>query len=273
MEYTQEQINKRFEELPDDIREAITSVETSDELQNISNKHGLMLDQTTELMDETGLRLLGLTPSNKFIYNLEKRLKITNEKATDIAEDISSIVFQKIKESLQETQEEGSNENDDYDEQIHNINDTEPKQKSAGIINLTETQTPNTPIDKANDRIGVPSYIPKPQDIKKTQDIPTYQNPKPIADIEKVGQFTIENKTVTSSNQYKEENINKESILKQIEGDSYKPPMIDHLLNTPVINKEQVVKKEKMVEEEGSKNVVENKEVNKYPLDPYREQI
>ncbi|MEK7463751.1 MAG: hypothetical protein AAB610_01360 [Patescibacteria group bacterium] len=84
--------------------------------------------------------------------------------------------------------------------------------------------------------------------------------------IEEAGQFTIEKTVpVSSSPQYKDENINKEAVLKSIED---KPatsaaaktsPMIDHLLTTHVNNPEKI----------------EVKEAPKkpYSADPYREQV
>ncbi len=110
---------------------------------------------------------------------------------------------------------------------------------------------------------------------------PTPSIPAPsFVGLEKAGQFTIEKTPISNSSQYKEENINKEALLKSIE-DKPEPavpataPMIDHLLTAHVNTSEKVevkavpvVVEEKKIEE---KKVVEPKKP--YTADPYREQF
>jgi hypothetical protein len=95
----------------------------------------------------------------------------------------------------------------------------------------------------------------------------------PIAPLEKAGQFTIEpTKPVSTSPQYKESGISRESVLKSIEDKpvaSQVEPMIDHLLTTHVISPEKVEVKE-AVTVPSIKKVEEKKP---YTADPYREQI
>ena len=102
---------------------------------------------------------------------------------------------------------------------------------------------------------------------------PTPSMPAPsFVGLEKAGQFTIEKPTQASNSpQYKEENINKEALLKSIE-DKPAPatpavaPMIDHLLTAHVNSSEKIEVKEVPVAP-----VVEQKKP--YSVDPYREQF
>lgn len=105
--------------------------------------------------------------------------------------------------------------------------------------------------------------------VEEPEAIPTNLPTKPsVVDIEKAGQFSIEKPApVSFSPQYKEENINKEALLKSIEDKPVQKPitMIDHLLSTPVnIPEKTEIKK---VEEKK----IESKKP--YTADPYREQF
>ncbi|MEK7213813.1 MAG: hypothetical protein AAB637_01725, partial [Patescibacteria group bacterium] len=75
-----------------------------------------------------------------------------------------------------------------------------------------------------------------------------------LSDLEKAGEFTIEDDRMpSSSSQYKEMNVNKDEILKKIE--ETPNTFVDHMLNTPVSNPQQ--------KEEKKPNIV----------DPYREEV
>ena len=110
MKYTKEQVEQRFENLPDELKEALASVETADELENIGKKHSLMLDQVSELADETGLVMLGFTKSDQFVRNVSQRLNINEAKAVDIARDVNSTILDKIRDGLRQIQEQAQSE-------------------------------------------------------------------------------------------------------------------------------------------------------------------
>jgi hypothetical protein len=79
--YSKEQKIKIFESLPEDLKEAIVSTETTTKTREISDKNSLMLDQLSELVDEINLLLLGLTKTKDFTSNLSKRLNIPYDQA------------------------------------------------------------------------------------------------------------------------------------------------------------------------------------------------
>ena len=104
------------------------------------------------------------------------------------------------------------------------------------------------------------------QEQSEIEETPTIETPPPpnesLSSLERAGQFTIEKPPTSSSSPlYKEENLNKEAILKGIEDPAIS--MIDHLLTTPVQNTAKV-------EEKKPEKTVEKKP---YTSDPYREQI
>ncbi len=156
MKYTAEQLNSKFESLPKELQDAITSEETLNKIEGIGKKHSLMLDKVSELADETGLIMIGLTKSNEFVKNLCDRMEIDPAKATEIAKDINTEILDSIRVSLRKIQEEAESVTE-------NENSVTPN-----------PITPSTP--------PAPPALPTPDPmIKQT-----------ITAIEKAGDFTIE---------------------------------------------------------------------------------
>lgn len=122
-------------------------------------------------------------------------------------------------------------------------------------------------VGQKDEKVVAPSNLPTPN---PSSPVPNF------AGLEKAGQFTIEKTTpISSSPQYKNENINKDALLKSIE-DKPGPaviPMIDHLLTAHVNTPENVeIKKVEVVEKKAPE--VKPVEVKKpYTADPYREQL
>jgi len=100
MPYTQEQLLKRYKKLPQDVKDAIFSVDTANAIYNIGMRHKLMIDKIGKLAEETGLVMLGLIHPADFIINLSNRLEVDKKTAKKIAEEINREIFAKIRESL-----------------------------------------------------------------------------------------------------------------------------------------------------------------------------
>ena len=103
--YTAEQIQARFEQLPKEVKDAITSTDIHDELISIAKKNNLRIDQEGDLIDQVGLVMLGLSPSKEFVKNVSNELNVNAKIASDIAEDINEKIFAKIKKSMMQIQE------------------------------------------------------------------------------------------------------------------------------------------------------------------------
>lgn len=121
---------------------------------------------------------------------------------------------------------------------------------------------------------AVPNLVPTPP--ANLPVVPSAPTAPSNTSLEKAGQFTIE-KTVpiSASSQYKEQDIDKEAILKSIEDKPVAPaasqsmPMVDHLLTTHVNAPEKIEIKEVKAPE-----AVKKEEPKKpYAADPYREQL
>jgi hypothetical protein len=114
MPYTKEQIQTRYDKLPADIREAIDSVSTTNAVVDIGQKYDLMYDQISELVDEVGLTMIGLTPETMFVNNIARRMRVDMSKAMLIARDINKQIFDKMRDSLKKI--EGEHKEGEYAE-------------------------------------------------------------------------------------------------------------------------------------------------------------
>lgn len=131
-----------YKKLPQDLQDAIFSVDVTNSIEEIGKKYNLLIDKMGLLADETGMVMLGETHPRDYISNLSQKLGIDKETARKIAEDINQQIFQKVRESLRK---------------IHEI-------------------TEEVPIPKKQETIPQVSQIPKPP-LQPTQPSPPKQPP------------------------------------------------------------------------------------------------
>jgi hypothetical protein len=98
--YTKEETSEVLKTLPSDVQEAILSEDSANAVYEVGQKYGLHVDIMGELGDETGLVMLGLTPTDEFVPNLVERLHISREVANGIAGEINERIFKKIQHHL-----------------------------------------------------------------------------------------------------------------------------------------------------------------------------
>ncbi len=96
-----EMIRERFAQLPKVVQDAITSADVSQRMQELAKKHSLHVDQWEALENEVQLTLLGVVSSEDLVANLERELRINTAAATLLAEDISTTVFEPIRQELE----------------------------------------------------------------------------------------------------------------------------------------------------------------------------
>lgn len=104
--YSTEELNDIFDRLPEEIKDAIVSVDNARMISALGKKYNLHIDKVGEIAEETGLVLLGLTHPTEFVSNLTKRLGIDRIIASQIASDINDQVFLKVRELLKDIQKE-----------------------------------------------------------------------------------------------------------------------------------------------------------------------
>jgi len=99
-DYTKEQLWKLYEKLPEELKEAIFSAETADNIYNICTKNKIEDDRISEVARYTGRVLMGILPIDEFQETLEKEVKLRKIVAKKIAQEINRFVFFPVKESL-----------------------------------------------------------------------------------------------------------------------------------------------------------------------------
>ncbi len=99
---TQEQLLKeRFEQLPQVVRDSITSADVQKRLRSVSDGHQLHIDQWAKLENEVMLTLLGFQKAEDLSKNIQYEVGITADIAQALATDINTIVFEPIREELE----------------------------------------------------------------------------------------------------------------------------------------------------------------------------
>ena len=101
-EYTKEELQKLYEGLPEELKEAIFSVETADNIYNICTKNKIGEDKISEIAKYVGFVLFGILLAQNFQETLEKELKIEKEAAENIAAEINQLIFYPVKLVLQQ---------------------------------------------------------------------------------------------------------------------------------------------------------------------------
>lgn len=98
--FTEEQITQMYENLPEDLKDAIFGLEMNEIVEKIGRENHLNIEQIGDLANETGMVMLGVTHPNEFIANLAERLETDKEKVRAIAQEINEQIFKKVRDSL-----------------------------------------------------------------------------------------------------------------------------------------------------------------------------
>jgi len=108
---TQNIIAEQVKNLPQDVKDAVFSVDYSAILDQISKKNKLLIDQEGKLETETTLVMVGLEPLADYKKNLLKNAGIDFKIVDTIIADVNDLIFKKIRVSLQKMNEEMEGEN------------------------------------------------------------------------------------------------------------------------------------------------------------------
>ena len=101
-DYTPEEIDKILQNLPEELKEAVFSMETADAIWNICIKQKITDERMTKIAEYTGYVLMGLLSPQEFQEALEKELKIETATAKKVAQEINRFIFYPVKPSLEQ---------------------------------------------------------------------------------------------------------------------------------------------------------------------------
>jgi hypothetical protein len=91
----------RLAQLPRVVQDAIESADVSGHLRELANTHKLHLDQWETLENEVRMAILGVKNSGDIEQNLVHEVGVSSEVAHDLADDISSLIFEPIRQELE----------------------------------------------------------------------------------------------------------------------------------------------------------------------------
>jgi len=100
-EQLKQKMQEQFLKLPKPVREAITSVDVEKKLRELEDTGKLHIDQWDLLENEVMLTLLGFQRPEDLEKNIQKEVGIAPEIAHALAEKISTIVFEPIRQELE----------------------------------------------------------------------------------------------------------------------------------------------------------------------------
>lgn len=95
------QLQDRFKQLPKPIQNAITSADVQKQLRELADTAKLHVDQWQILENDVMLTLLGFQETEKLAEHLQHDLEVPAGLAASLAENISKIVFDPIREELE----------------------------------------------------------------------------------------------------------------------------------------------------------------------------
>jgi hypothetical protein len=104
--HTKEEIQKKLDSLPQDIKNFLYSLDFDVLIQQISAKNRLHIDQMAMLAAETNEVMTGFAEPKDFIPNLMQTLQIDQPKAEALARDVNDQIFVKIRESMRKVYEQ-----------------------------------------------------------------------------------------------------------------------------------------------------------------------
>ena len=101
-QYSQEQLWKLFETLPQELKDAILSEDTANTIREISQRYGIKEEEIPQFAALVGDILMGLLPPEELPVTLERELNIDTETAEKISKEVNRFILFPVKDSLVE---------------------------------------------------------------------------------------------------------------------------------------------------------------------------
>ncbi len=99
--YTEQQIEKVLASLPEELGEALFSMETAQHIWDIREKHDVMDKKSQQIPTYVGYVLMGLMLPSQFEEALQKELKLPKKIAEQINREINRLIFYPVKPALE----------------------------------------------------------------------------------------------------------------------------------------------------------------------------
>ncbi len=103
---TQKIIREQWQNLPERVRAAISSVDLRDRIKIVGEKNALHIDQVGILENETILVMLGIELITDYAENIRRELSLTQVQASGIVKDVNDAIFSPIRDELKNFERE-----------------------------------------------------------------------------------------------------------------------------------------------------------------------
>lgn len=97
MEITLEEIQKKFESLPEDLKWAVMAANVDENIIDIGQAQGLNVEQMGQLSLETHMVMFGFTHPDKFEESVKNRLNLPDEKIRAIVNVVNEKILKEIR--------------------------------------------------------------------------------------------------------------------------------------------------------------------------------
>lgn len=174
MEYTFEQIEQAYTNLPKKVRVAMLHVNIGEQVNLIGEKYKINIEQKNTLYSEIMLVVVGLKSTVSFEEELKQLIKIPEDKYSEFVIDINNNIFLAMREDMQNT---------DYLEEL----DNEVPEKAEVVIekkntdvdlDLDDDQEITQAVTVQNIELPTPKVSPAPTLEKITPVVPNIAEKK-----------------------------------------------------------------------------------------------
>ncbi|MDP2735256.1 MAG: hypothetical protein Q8P12_03545 [bacterium] len=100
--YSPAQLDKMMEKLPEELKEALFSPETAEEVGETCESYGIADNRVWEVSDRVRDVLMGILLPQEFAGVLEQEIKIPKALAEAIARDLNRLIFYPVKPALEQ---------------------------------------------------------------------------------------------------------------------------------------------------------------------------
>jgi len=141
-EHSKEQLWKLYEKLPEELKEAIFSEGTAENIYSVCSENGVEDDKISEIAFYTGYVLMGVLPVDEFQKTIEKEVGVEEEAAKKISQGIFRFVFYPVKTSLGEINKTEISPGPKISEKL-----PEPAREEENIPNSQKSDSYREPIE------------------------------------------------------------------------------------------------------------------------------
>lgn len=139
---TQDEFRKIYLTLPQDVKDALFSVDVANALQDIAKKYELHIDKVGVLSSAVAEIMLAIAPPHGFGKRLQDGLGVDAAKAVEITKDINERVFKPIRESLMKVHKKAGHLEEKIENRKQKIEETKPEEPQIAKVKVQSEVPP-----------------------------------------------------------------------------------------------------------------------------------